>query len=142
VIFDFRFSIEPGDLSMTESELRDRTKIFALRIIKLVDALPNTTTGRVLGGQLVRSGTSTAANYRAACRARSNADFVNKISIVEEEADESSFWMELIMDSGLMSKHKVADLHDESEQLVAMMVSSRKTARRGNNRKSKIENRQ
>jgi len=126
---------------MTESELRDRTKIFALRIIKLVDALPNTTTGRVLGGQLVRSGTSTAANYRAACRARSNADFVNKISIVEEEADESSFWMELIMDSGLMSKHKVADLHDESEQLVAMMVSSRKTARRGNNRKSKIENR-
>jgi len=126
---------------MTENQMKDRTKQFALRVIKLVDALPNTTSGRALGGQLVRSGTSVAANYRAACRARSNADFVNKISIVEEEADESSLWMELIMDSGLMSKRKVADLHHESEQLVAMMVASRKTSRRHSDRKSKIENR-
>jgi len=123
---------------MTENQMKDRTKQFALRVIKLVDALPNTTSGRALGGQLVRSGTSVAANYRAACRARSNADFVNKISIVEEEADESSLWMELIMDSGLMSKRKVADLHHESEQLVAMMVASRKTSRCHSNRKSKI----
>lgn len=126
---------------MTENKMKDRTKQFALRVIKLVHALPTTTSGRALGGQLIRSGTSVAANYRAACRARSNADFTNKLSIVEEEADESSFWMELIMDSGMMSKPKVADLHDESEQIVAMMVASRKTPRRTYNRKAKIENR-
>ncbi len=126
---------------MTEAQMKDRTKQFALRVMKLVDALPKTTGGRALGGQLVRSGTSVAANYRAACRARSVADFANKISIVEEEADESSLWMELIMESGLIQRGKVAELHDESEQLVAMMVASRKTARAASNQKSKIENR-
>jgi four helix bundle protein len=76
---------------MTEKELKERTKKFALRIIKLVDALPKTTVGRAIGNQLIRCGTSTAANYRAACRGRSKADFIAKLGISEEEADESAF---------------------------------------------------
>jgi four helix bundle protein len=83
-------------------DLKERTKQFALRIIKLVNALPNTVAGRNIGGQLFRSGTSTASNYRAACRARSKAEFIAKLGIVEEETDECSFWLEVIIASKLM----------------------------------------
>ena len=86
---------------MNEQELKERTKRFALRVIALVDALPKTTAGRAIGNQLVRSGTSVGANYRAACRGRSKAEFAAKIGTVAEEADESAFWMELIMEAGV-----------------------------------------
>lgn len=113
---------------MTENEMKSRTKKFALRILKLVDALPNTTAGRAVANQLVRSGTSVAANYRAACRGRSRADFIAKLGIVEEEADESAFWLELIIESELMSANKIENLLAEANEIVAITVSSRKTA--------------
>ena len=91
---------------MNKEDLKSRTKQFALRIIKLVEELPNTKTGNVIGNQIIRSGTSVAANYRASCRARSTADFISKITIVEEEADETLFWLELIVESGLMKKER------------------------------------
>ena len=84
---------------MTSEEMQSRTKQFALRIIKLVESLPNTRTGKVIGNQLLRSGTSVGANYRAACRAKSTADFINKLAIVEEEADESIYWIEILVES-------------------------------------------
>ena len=86
---------------MTKEELKARTKTFALRVMKLVDALPNSKSGRAIGNQLVRSGTSVGSNYRAACRARSRAEFIAKIGVVEEEADESAFWLELVTDGSL-----------------------------------------
>ena len=92
---------------MTEDELKERTKKFALRIIKLVDALPKTTAGRAIGGQLVRSGTSVPANYRAACLAQSKREFTSKISIVLEEADECFFWIEFILDENLIDSEKL-----------------------------------
>ena len=114
---------------MTTNEMKARTKSFALRIIKLVEALPSNRTADVVGKQLVRSGTSVGANYRAACRAKSNADFMAKMGTVEEEADESAFWLELIVESGLMKEELVKDLLDEADQIVAIMVSSINTAR-------------
>ena len=91
---------------MTERDLIERTKQFALRVIKLVGVLPRTIEGRAIASQLMRSGTSVAANYRAACRARSKAEFIAKLGTVEEEADESAFWLELIIDAGLLSEPK------------------------------------
>ena len=88
---------------MTERELLERTKQFALRIFKLVGALPQTIQGRAVAAQLIRSGTSVAANYRAACRARSKPEFIAKLGVVEEEADETAFWLELIMETNLLS---------------------------------------
>jgi len=85
---------------MKADDLKKRTKQFALRILKLVAALPNTAEGRAIGNQLVRAGTAVAANYRAACRGRSKAEFIAKLGIVEEEAAESAFWMELIIEAG------------------------------------------
>jgi len=108
--------------------MKQRTKQFALRVIKLVNALPRTTAGNTIGRQLVRSGTSVGANYRAACRGRSRADFVAKLGIVEEEADESGFWLELVIDSGLLSQKLVQPLLKEAQEIVAIMVASRKTA--------------
>jgi four helix bundle protein len=118
---------------MTTNEMKARTKSFALRIIKLVEALPSNRTADVVGKQLVRSGTSVGANYRAACRAKSNADFMAKMGTVEEEADESAFWLEVIVESGLMKEELVKDLLDEADQIVAIIVSSINTAR-GHNR--------
>lgn len=115
---------------MTESELKKRTKDFALRILKLVAALPKTVAGRTIGGQLARSGTSVPANYRAACRARSKAEFISRLGVVEEEADESALWLELIMEGGLMKRTLVQPLWDEADELVAIMTSSRKSAAR------------
>jgi len=125
---------------MTEHDLIDRTKKFALRIIKLVGALPRTIEGRSIAGQLMRSGTSVAANYRAACRARSKAEFIAKLGTVEEEADESAFWLDLIIDSSLIDERKVRPLLNEASELVAIMASSKKTATKSQvaNRKSQI----
>jgi four helix bundle protein len=125
---------------MTERELLQRTKQFALRIFKLVGALPQTIQGRAVAAQLIRSGTSVAANYRAACRARSKPEFVAKLGVVEEEADESAFWLELIMETNLLSATKVKPLLNEASEIVAMMASSKKTATKSQiaNRKSQI----
>ena len=114
---------------MTEKDLLQRTKGFALRIIKLVGALPNNVAGRAIRNQLIRSGTSVAANYRAACRGRSKAEFIAKLGIVEEEADESCLWMELIIEAKLMDEKLVAGLLKEANEITAIMVSSRKSAR-------------
>src|SRR5213592_3665605 len=113
-----------------EPDLKKRTKAFALRILKLVDALPKTTAGRALVSQIVRSGTSIAANYRAACRAKSTADFIAKMGIVEEEADETLFWLELLEESELVSATKLAAIKQEANELIAITVTSIKTARR------------
>jgi four helix bundle protein len=113
---------------MTESEMKARTKAFALRIIKLVNHLPNDIAGRRLGDQLLRSGTSVAANYRAACRARSKADFIYKLGLVEEEADESALWMELLVEGDLVPQTRLGKLLDEANQLTAITVASRKSA--------------
>ena len=115
---------------MSEPDLKKRTKAFALRILKLVDALPKTTAGRALSSQIVRSGTSVAANYRAACRAKSTADFIVKVGIVEEEADETLFWLELLEESELVTAAKLAAIKQEADELIAITVTSIKTARR------------
>src|SRR5438093_13509783 len=113
---------------MNEQEMIKRTKQFALRVMKLIEALPRNVQGRSIAGQLMRSGTSVAANYRAACRARSKAEFIAKLGTVEEEADESAFWLELIIDSALISENKVRPLLNEASEIVAMIASSKKTA--------------
>ena len=109
-------------------ELKRRTKLFALRILKLVAALPKTTEGRIIAGQIGRSGTAVGANYRATCRGRSRAEFIAKIGVVEEEADETAFWLELIAESGMLPNSKVDPLHTEAVELTAIMASSRITA--------------
>jgi four helix bundle protein len=124
---------------MTKEELKNRTKKFALLIILLVEKLPNTRAGNTIANQLIRSGTSVAANYRTACRARSNADFISKITIVEEECDESLFWLELITEANLLKKEIVLDLMIEADELTAIFTASGKTARL-NNPKSPIRN--
>src|SRR5436309_2820591 len=106
---------------MTEDELKRRTKQFALRVLKLIDALPTTLGGRTVGSQLVSSGTSVGANYRSACRGRSRAEFIAKLGIVEEEADESAFWLELIMESGMLQGRLVQPLHQEATGLAKIM---------------------
>ena len=118
---------------MDSAEFKRRTRAFALKIIKLVERLPRTRAADVIARQLVKSATSVGANYRAACRAKSNADFIAKMGIVEEEAYESSYWMELLVDSSLVKKDDVADLLNEANEFVAMSVASIKTAR-GNRR--------
>jgi four helix bundle protein len=100
-----------------------------LRFIRLVEALPNTRTADVIGKQLLRSGTSIGANYRAACRAKSPRDMIAKLKVVEEEADESIFWMELLIEADLMPLSRVQDLMNETEQILAMTVTSIKTLR-------------
>lgn len=114
---------------MNEEELKRRTKQFALRIIRLVEALPRSPTAAVIGNQLLRAATSVAANYRAACRGRSDADFINKLGILEEEADESLFWLEIVVDANLMPATAVQDLIREANELTAIFVSSRKTVK-------------
>ena len=115
---------------MTERERLDRTKKFALRVFKLVGALPGTIQGKAVAAQLIRSGTSVAANYRAACRARSKPEFIAKLGVVEEEADESAFWLGSIIETDLLSAGKVKPLLTEAGEIVAIMASSKKTASR------------
>ena len=115
---------------MNATELKQRTKVFSLRVMKLVDALPPTLSGKAIGNQLVRSGTSVGANYRAPCRARSKAEFIAKIGVVEEEADEGGFWMELIVEGGLLPLSKVSALLQAASELTAIMAASRISAAR------------
>ena len=110
-------------------ELKARTKAYALRVITLVEALPQHRTAEVIGRQLLRAATSVGANYRAACRAKSTADFIAKMGIVEEEADECLYWMELLIDSGLVPHSRLTELMAEGNALVAIVVTSIKTAR-------------
>ena len=119
---------------MTKEELKNRTKRFALMIIKLVDKLPNTKVGNTIGNQLIRSGTSVAANYRASCRARSTADFVSKITVVEEECDESLLWLELILESNQLKNELLSDLIREANELTAIFTASGKTAKQNRGR--------
>jgi len=117
------------EVAMGSEELRQRTKRFALRVMKPVDALPKTSVGRAIGGQLVRSGTSVGANYRAACRGRSKAEFTAKMGTVAEEADESCFWMELIIEGGLLEECLVASLLKEADELTAIFTAATKTSK-------------
>jgi four helix bundle protein len=110
-------------------EMKKRTKSFALRVIRLVESLPLTRAADVMGKQLLRCSTSVGANYRASCRAKSQADFIAKMGIVEEEADEAAYWIELLIEAGLIKKDRVTSLLDEANQIVAIVVSSIKTAR-------------
>lgn len=110
-------------------QLKDRTKLFALRVIKMSDALPRTRAANVITNQVLRSATSMAANYRAAGRARSKAEFVAKLGIVVEEADETVFWLELLSDSRIVSLEKMRDLLSEASQLMLIFSAARKTAR-------------
>lgn len=114
---------------MTPEAMKARTNAYALRIIRVVQSLPPGRVARVPGTQLLRAGTPVAANYRAVCRARSRADFVNKLRNVEEECDESLFWMELLAESGLVKSRRLADLMKEGNAILAIMVASAKTAR-------------
>ncbi|MGO8731878.1 MAG: four helix bundle protein [Terriglobia bacterium] len=109
-------------------DLRRRTKEFALRIINLFRALPKTEEARVLGRQVLRSGTAVAANYRSACRARSRADFISKVGITVEEANETAFWLELIVDAGIIKRPKLESLLAEVNELVRIFQASRTTA--------------
>jgi four helix bundle protein len=115
---------------MNEEDLKRRTKQFALRVIKLVGSLPRSIEGRAIGNQLINSGTSVGANYRSACKGRSKAEFVAKLGIVEEEADETAYWLELIIEGGLLEKGLVEPLLKEANEIVAIMASSRKSASR------------
>lgn len=114
---------------MDKEELKRRTKAFALRVMTLVDNLPNNAKGRVLGDQLLRSGTSVGANYRGACRARSTAEFVSKLGNVLEEADESTYWMELIIEGELLPVNRVEPLLKEANELTAIFFTARRTTR-------------
>ena len=125
---------------MNRQDMKGRTKEFAKRIIKLCRALPNNREGRLIGNQLFRSGTSVAANYRAACRSRSKAEFIAKLGIVEEEADESLFWLEILAEMEIMSQDLLEALMKENNEIVAMVVSSIKTCRQNKQPKSAFKN--
>ncbi|MEW6085602.1 MAG: four helix bundle protein [Chloroflexota bacterium] len=114
---------------MNESDLKKRTKQFGLRVIRLVESLPSGQTARTIGNQLLRSGMSGGANYRAACRVRSKADFVAKAGISLEEADECLYWMEILQEAGIIPVEKLKDLMKEANELVAIFTASIKTAK-------------
>lgn len=116
------------------TNLKERTKEFALRIIEFVETLPRGRTTDVIRGQLLRAGTSVGANYRSSCRARSPADFIAKMGIVEEEADESLYWMELLIEAGIVKPENLEALMKEGDELLAITVASINTARRGGKR--------
>jgi four helix bundle protein len=122
---------------MNQEEMKKRTKLFALDIIKLVESLPKDRTSEVLGRQLLRSGTSVGSNYRSACRAKSIADFISKMGIVEEEADESLYWMELLIEAGIKVNMKMEALMIEAGELIAITVASIITARKSKNLSSR-----
>src|SRR5262249_25394703 len=112
-----------------EAEMKQRTQQFAFCILKLAQALPNTRSGHAIANQIARSGTSVGANYRALCRSKSRADFINKTSIVEEEADETAFWLEMIRDFRLLGNDQIDPLRKEANELIAILIASRRTAR-------------
>lgn len=123
---------------MDNKQLKDRTQKFALNVIKFVNELPKTREGDILGKQLIRSGCAVGANYRSACRAQSYSHFISKISIVEEEADESLYWLELILKSGMVKGERINILLKESNELTAIFTVTRKTSIL--NKKNKIKN--
>jgi four helix bundle protein len=120
--------ISESERVLFTADLKARTKQFALRVMKLVDALPRMIQGRAIANQIIRSATSVAANYRAACRARSRTEFITKLGVVEEEADETAFWLKLIIDSALLTEARIHPLLREAWELVAIMAASRKSA--------------
>ncbi len=109
---------------MTEDELKKRFKLFAIRIIKMVDSMPNTVSARAIANQVVRSGTSPSANYRAACISKSGKDFINKLKIVEEELDETMHWLEIIIETEMLPKARLLPLYNESKELLSIIVKS------------------
>ena len=115
---------------MDKEEMKRRTKKFALRVVRLVESLPKGRTAGVIGRELLRSGTSVGANYRAACRAKSTADFISKMGTVEEEADESLYWMELLVEAGIVKSEKLGSLMKEADEALAITVASINTAKR------------
>jgi len=125
-------------------QLRDRTKAFAIRIVRLFRALPSGRDAQVIGAQLLRSGTSVGANYRAACRSRSRAEFIARLGVVVEEADESVFWLEILGDTQIVSQARLRDLLREANELTAIFSATRRTARSTRpeitNHKSQITN--
>ena len=114
---------------MDSDEMKIRTRGFALRIIRLAESLPETATARVIRNQMIRCGSSVGANYRAACRARSKADFISKLGIVEEEADETVYWMELLIDADIVKRSRLSGLLEEANQILSIVISSIKTAK-------------
>jgi four helix bundle protein len=138
---DFGFWIKrPPGAEVTEAELKKRTKEFGLRMMRVADALPRGRTGDTVGRQLVRCGLSVGANYRAACRAKSAADFAAKLAIVEEELDEAAYWLEIIADYGMLAPRRLDAVRREAGELLAIVVTSIKTIRARTNPKSKIQN--
>ena len=129
-----RVNLSNEKQTMSNENLKKRTKKFALDVIKFFEALPKNETCRILGRQLLRSGTSVGANYRAACRAKSTADFISKMGTVEEEADESSYWIELLIEDGKVAETKAGPLMREANELLAITVSSINTARKSGGR--------
>ena len=109
---------------MTEQELKDRLKRFAVRIIKMVDSMPHSISSTAIAKQVVRSGTSPIANYRAACLGKSKKDFLNKLKMVEEEIDETGLWLDLIMECEILPRNRVNALYDESQELLKIIISS------------------
>jgi four helix bundle protein len=139
LIDDCRLRLNEG-VRVNADAFRTRTKAFAIGVVRLVESLPRSRTSDVIGRQLMRSGTSVGANYRAASRAKSRADFIAKMGIVEEECDESLYWMELLIESGQVTSSTVAALMREGNEILSMVVASRKTARLA--AQSTISNRQ
>ena len=127
------------DIEVAES-LKQRTKAFGLRVIRLYRALPKSREAGVIGYQLLRSATSVGANYRAVCRSRSAADFIAKLGVVIEEADESLYWLELLEEADIMPKARLEPLLGEGNELTAIFVTARETARRNQNSKVKLQN--
>jgi four helix bundle protein len=126
---------------MNADDLKKRLKIFALRIIKLSESLPNNITGKTLGNQIIRSGTSPGANYRSACLGKSDKDFLNKLKMVEEELDETLYWLELIVESGIVKANLLDDLIKENQELFKIIVSSITTMKKKlNSKKNNSEN--
>jgi len=111
-------------------KLRERTKQFALRVIRLFQSLPQSSQSQVIGNQLLRCGTLVGANYRSACHSRSRTEFIARIGVVAEEADESVFWIELLSDLGIMKKDRIDPLLQEARELAAIFATSRQTAKR------------
>ena len=118
---------------MDEKTFKARTKKLAVAILRQTEKLPRSVAAEVIGRQLIRSGTSIGANYRAACRAKSTTDMINKLKIVEEESDETEYWLELLVEAGLVAQDQIASIYKEADELLAMTVASIKTLR---NRKS------
>src|SRR5438093_12463737 len=121
--------LDCGEESMNPEEMKARTRAFALRIIKLAESLPKTPTANTIRNQMLRCGPSVGANYRAACRAKSKPDFISKMGIVEEEADETMYWIELSVDAGITKKSRVDSLLEETDEILSIVVSSVKTAK-------------